>query len=654
MKFTSKLKKISLLSSIISIIIITIIVGGFIFQISHSDFEKEVSTIRESYYNEQKELIQNEVYRAYDYIEYQKSKTEERLKTEIQNRVLEAHTTATNIYLNNSDKSGIEIEKMIIDALSAIRFNEGNGYYFIGGLDGTMIHFPVQPELENKELLQFQDSDGSYVIKDIIDIAKIKGQDFYEYTWAKPNNERISNKKISFIKYFEPLNLFIGSGLYISDLEEIVKREVLIRISEMKYENDGYFFVTTFDGKALVFAQEEYIGEDVSHIRDVNGISIHNEEMKAIDAHGEGYIEYMWEKPNLDGLFPKITFVKGIDDWDWILGTGVYIDDIEETIENKKLNRKKEIEVNIIIITFIISLAGIAVVLVQLFLLRRAEQAIKAEEKLYEILTNLSEDGIFILEPNGKVIESNIKGVQMLTGDKEHLIQLNFRDMITEKFPEDRICEISKETHLRTNDDELMPVEIHIKSIELDRTNKFIAYLRDLTSRKMYEETLKEMAITDELTHVYNRRFIIDQLQNEIDRVQRLASPFTLVMVDLDKFKMVNDTYGHVFGDEVLRVLTMVFQDNLRKIDFVGRYGGEEFIVILPGTNKEASCKTIERIKDIFKRYQWTHKDLMITFSAGVFEINTSNCNDDVMTYINRVDQLLYKAKQNGRDRIEC
>ncbi|WP_105615831.1 cache domain-containing protein [Vallitalea okinawensis] len=654
MKFTSRLKKISLLSSIISIIIIVIIVGSFIFQISHADFVRELETIKESYYNEQKKLIQNEVSKAYDYIDYQKSKTEDRLKTEIQDRVNEAHSVATNIYNNNLDKTDVELERMIINALSAIRFNDGNGYYFIGGLDGKMILFPVKPELENQDLLEVQDSNGNFVIKDMITLVNTHGEGFYEYYWAKPSNQLDNNKKISFIKYFEPLNVFIGSGLYIADLEQIVKKEVMDMIADMRYENDGYFFLTTYDGQALVFAQEEYIGKDVSHIKDVNGISIHNEEIKVIDAHGEGYIEYMWEKPNVDGFYPKITFVKGITDWEWVLGTGVYVDDIEETIENKKLMRKKEIESSIIFIAIVISLSGFGVVFVQLFLLRKAEQAIKAEERLYEILTNLSEDGIFILEPNGKVIESNIKGVQMLTGGKENFIQLNFKDMITEIFPEDKICEISKETHLRTNDDNLMPVEIHIKSIELDRANKYIAYLRDLTSRKLYEETLKEMAITDELTHVYNRRFIIDQLQSEIDRVQRLSDPFTIVMVDLDKFKMVNDTYGHVFGDEVLKVLTMIFKDHLRKIDFVGRYGGEEFIIILPGTNKESACKTIQRIKEIFKCYQWVHQDLMITFSAGAVEINRSNCNEDVMTYINQADQLLYKAKQNGRDRIEC
>ncbi|PAB59655.1 cache domain-containing protein [Anaeromicrobium sediminis] len=653
MKLTRKIKKITILSSILSTFLLLVIIGIFIFNTSYEKFNKESELIREEYYNKQKELIKYEVYRAYDYIQYYKDKTEKRLKKEMKNRVYEAHSMILNMYENNKDKSKEEIEKMIKDALKDVRFNEGQGYYFITRLDGTGIVYYPNGKPQNGNLLNVQDSEGRYVIKDMINIAKTSKEGFYEYTWTKPNKGENQYRKISFVKYFEPLDIYIGTGTYMNYMEKIVKKEVLDRVSKIRYGNDGYIFVTNYDGMALVFAQEEYLGKNVSHIRDVNGINIHNEQVKLINASGEGFVEYCWPKPNVKGIYPKITFVKGFDEWKWIFGSGAYVDEIENTIKMKKINLREEIKSNIIGITLIIFLIGGLIVSIQLYSLKRAEQAIIEEEKLYEILTNLSEDGIFILEPYGKIIESNHKGLEMISCSEQDVIKLNFKELMEEPLFKDSITKISKETYLKSKHNELIPVELHIKSIELNRKNKFIAYVRDLTKRRIYEETLKEMATIDELTEVYNRRFIINQLRLEIEKIKEIDSKVSLVLLDIDGFKRINDTYGHIFGDKILKILARTFKDNLREIDFIGRYGGEEFIVLLSNTDRIAALKIIERIKNICINLKWEYENVKTTFSAGIIEINSTNNNEDIMYYINEVDKLLYKAKKNGRNRIE-
>lgn len=653
MKLTRRITRISILSSIFSILLIMLIVGIFIFYISHTKFNKDSENLRESYYNGQRELIKDEVHRTYDYIEYHKSKTEERLRKEINNRIFEVHRLMININESNNDKAKEEIEKMIKDALKGLRFNDGKGYYFAFRLDGTIIINSANPEIEGRNLLNTQDSEGRYVIKDMIKIAKTSREGFYEYTWTKPNSKGNEHRKISFIKYFEPLDIYVGTGLYIEDIEDMVKKEVLDRISKIRYGNDGYIFVTTYDGTALVFAQEEYIGKNVGHIKDRNGVNIHDKQLKTISKNGEGFVEYVWSKPNAKGQYPKITFVKGIKDWKWIVATGVYVDEIERTIKIMKFDLEQEIQSNILIIMSIILLIGIVIISIQLYLLKRAKSSIKEEEKLYEILTNLSEDGIFILEANGKIIESNHKGLEMLSYFEEDVTNLNFKELIGESLFEDEITKISEETYLRNNINTLIPVELNIKQIELNRKNKYIAYVRDLTKRKNYEEILRQMAITDELTDVFNRRFMINKLKSEIQKIETMGNTVSLVLLDIDRFKKVNDTYGHVFGDEVLKILAKTFKDNLRQTDYVGRYGGEEFIVILSNIDKITASKAIERIKNIFGNLKWQHEDLKITFSAGILEINTTNNDKDIMGYINAVDKLLYKAKQNGRNRIE-
>lgn len=654
MKFTSKVKRISIFSSMISLILIIIIMGSSVFYFSHERFKEEAKELREEYYSEQMNLIKNEIYKTYDYVQYSKSKTKERLEKEIKKDIYEIHEIVRNIYENNKNKSKEEIEGIIRDTLRDIKSKEESEYYFAIKLDGTAVLYPVQPEIEGVNFLTLEDQKFKHPVEEMTEFVKSRGEGFYEYMWTKPNEKGNKHKKISFIKYFEPLDMYLGTGLYIDDVEEEVKKEVLDRISKIRYENDGYLFVTNYEGKALVFAQEQLIGRDVSHIKDINNVEIHNEEMKVINAEGEGFIRYVWPKPNKDGVYPKITFVKGIDEWKWILGTGAYVDEIEKTIEMKKSNILKEVKVRILNASLILLLIGGIIILIEVYLLKRAEEAIKAEEKIYEILTNLSEDGIFILEPHGKILDANKKGLEMLFSSKRNLSELNFKDLIKESLFENKITEVSKETYLKSKGNEKMPVELHIKSIEVNKKNIFIAYVRDLTKRKFYEEILKQRAIIDELTSVYNRRFIINQLKCEIEKVNETGNSISLVLFDIDKFKNVNDTYGHVFGDKVLKVLCKTFKDNLRDIDFIGRYGGEEFMVLLPDTDRYSALKIIKDIKDIFISLKWEEDDnLKITFSAGILEINIDNSKENITDYIKEVDGLLYRAKENGRNRIE-
>lgn len=240
----------------------------------------------------------------------------------------------------------------------------------------------------------------------------------------------------------------------------------------------------------------------------------------------------------------------------------------------------------------------------------------------------------------------------MISCSKHAIKKLKFNELIKDQLFKDNIDEvINIETYLVNKFKEPIPIDLYIKRIKLNRDYKYIAYVRDLTRRKKYEETLKELAITDELTEIYNRRFIIEQLKTEVERLDRNKNIISIVMIDIDKFKNVNDTYGHVFGDKVLQEFTKILKDNLRKTDFIGRYGGEEVLILLPNTDKISAFNTINRIKDIFNKTRWEHKNLTVSFSAGIIEID--NTNKNIKELLGEVDELLYKAKENGRNTIE-
>ena len=167
------------------------------------------------------------------------------------------------------------------------------------------------------------------------------------------------------------------------------------------------------------------------------------------------------------------------------------------------------------------------------------------------------------------------------------------------------------------------------------------------------KEKLERLATFDSLTGLYNRRAILGKLHELINLANRYKEDFSLSMLDIDHFKRVNDRYGHLTGDEVLEKIATLIRRNIRDTDIVGRYGGEEFIIILPKTNLSSAWVVAERLRTIIEKTEM--KD-----SAGnVFAITVSQGlagwerDEDATSLISRADEALYKAKEKGRNRVQ-
>lgn len=164
------------------------------------------------------------------------------------------------------------------------------------------------------------------------------------------------------------------------------------------------------------------------------------------------------------------------------------------------------------------------------------------------------------------------------------------------------------------------------------------------------EKKLIKVAITDELTKLYNRKYLFHRLNEEVDKSDRYNSNFSIVLLDIDHFKKINDTFGHQIGDEVLAEMGKTLLKQLRKSDIAARYGGEEFMLVLPQTNLDAAYKMVERLRKQLENKSWNIDGLKVTISSGVKEYNIKS---ELDPFIAEVDELLYKAKNNGRNRTE-
>jgi diguanylate cyclase (GGDEF)-like protein len=172
---------------------------------------------------------------------------------------------------------------------------------------------------------------------------------------------------------------------------------------------------------------------------------------------------------------------------------------------------------------------------------------------------------------------------------------------------------------------------------------------KEIEERRLIEEKLQGLATTDSLTGAYNRIKFTELIAREIERFKRYGIPLSLMMFDLDHFKNVNDAFGHAVGDQILKKVTDIVAENKRILDYLVRWGGEEFMMIATETSLEPTVTLAERIRKVLEDHRFATVD-GVTVSLGVTQFKEG---DTVDTVITRVDDALYKAKKNGRNRVE-
>ncbi len=181
--------------------------------------------------------------------------------------------------------------------------------------------------------------------------------------------------------------------------------------------------------------------------------------------------------------------------------------------------------------------------------------------------------------------------------------------------------------------------------------DSILKFLSGSDVEAQYHETIYRMTIVDGLTGVHNKRFLMESLEREIPRARRHERPLSLLMFDIDHFKSVNDNFGHLAGDFVLKELAGVVKARLRPDDVLGRYGGEEFGVILPETAIQGAAKIGEELRLLVQAHKFTFEaePIPVTISLGASQLQEGF---DVLGFIKLADERLYAAKREGRNRV--
>ena len=209
--------------------------------------------------------------------------------------------------------------------------------------------------------------------------------------------------------------------------------------------------------------------------------------------------------------------------------------------------------------------------------------------------------------------------------------------------------EIDRIVKIKTTLGEEKIFTIHVDYYE-QQDDYYVFSLTDITKFKEKSNILEYQASHDKLTGLFNRNKFDEIFAKEIKRTKRYKNELSVIIFDIDNFKMVNDTYGHQIGDEVLKEISKIALDNVREQDITTRWGGEEFFILLPQTNLSGAVIVANKIRTSTQNHIFTEKSLKITASFGVAQFCIEN--DDEKTIITRADELLYEAKRSGKNKV--
>ncbi len=522
-----------------------------------------------------------------------------------------------------------------------------------------------------------------------------KNIELLKYEFVEQKKKEIKNEVSMLYELIKYQDLMIKQSKNSKNIDHILEF-----VSTLKHENSQYNFINTIDGYSLVFEGKK-LEVPLKHKYPV----LFNEQVVASSTLEGGFHSYKFKKPNSEKEFDKISFVKRYEPLDLIIGSGVYLDEIYDDVENikdsfqeniiKQLQFLSILFLSILIIVFFVSkrLSNFLNLNIEnlIFSFNKAStnsEPIDSSNLTYSEFLNLANNLNHALEDKN-IAEKKLQNYVDIVNQNVIISTTNKQGIITDV--SEAFCRISAyskdeiignrhnivrhpdtpklfyenmwntlldkkewkgEIHnLNKNGEEYWVYAIITPTLEDGEIIGFTAIITDITNKKHIEK----LSITDELTGIYNRRYFNLRIDEELNRAKRDNKALALILLDIDYFKQYNDTYGHQAGDTVLKNLALVLKKRTnRASDFAFRVGGEEF-AILTSLELDKAKEFANSIKKEIENLEILHKNSLtsnyITSSIGVV-CSKSNENRTIEELYKQADDNLYEAKKSGRNRV--
>ncbi len=339
------------------------------------EVQQRAERMRTNFIAEQKELIKREIERVVAHIEYTRSQLDKQAKELARLHALEVHSIAKSLYRQYHQQYEAQtIQGMIIAALPHDHLSKEGGYNFIVDRNSRKVIYHPLPHLIGKCPEEIADVTHQQAHRTILSSLKESEENFVSYAW--PENGAGLQETTSYVKRFQPYDWIIGSAISSFEVEQQTKQRLLDEISRVRYGKNGYIFIDDWEGTILMHGvQPSWNGVRLDEIKNPATVRAIQKLIVAAQTGDGDYVSYRWKKPGTTEERSKISFAQGIKEWEWLIGTGVYIDDIEIDIQRMHEDLYAELTKEIIVILAILFLG----LVLALLILRVLEKKLRSD-----------------------------------------------------------------------------------------------------------------------------------------------------------------------------------------------------------------------------------------------------------------------------------
>jgi len=383
--YNENMKKVTAKSKLLFIVVVSIVVVTIISLMSsigtiESMSKANIEDFKQEVFNQKERELENYVRVALHTVESFYNRTsEDKIKEEVRDHLTEQmgflYSIITSEYNKNRyNLSREQLRENIKQLIAETRYGE-SGYFWINDLDAKMIMHPIFPKLNGKDLFNWKDENGKQIFKEFAKIANNEERGFLDYVWPKPGFEK-PQSKVSLVRIFRPYNWVIGTGDYVTDVTKKLQAEALKTIEEIRYGGNGYFWINDSNPKMIMHPiQKNLNGTDLSTYKDSQGTFLFNEFVKVANENPKGgVVKYLWSKPGKETPQPKFSYVRKFGPWDWIIGTGAYVDDVEDKVQSMQKQTKENIKNMVVTSAIVITLLLILISIVTLVIITKRKE----------------------------------------------------------------------------------------------------------------------------------------------------------------------------------------------------------------------------------------------------------------------------------------
>lgn len=667
-------------------------------QTYQQQFHRRTEQIEQEFLQQARDQVRQRASFVHDLILDEKKGSEQQLKQSLRQTVLQAvHLAETLIARYQNQMDSVELTRLVVESLRPLRYRNGRGYLFATRLDGTELLFADHPEYEGRNMVDMQDQDGVFYVREMIRLSRQKGEGFVSYRISQPGATGWHHKKIAYIHYVPELKAFIGTGEYLQSFEREVQQKIIDKLDRLVGEGPLSIFGASYEGTSLFGPAK---GKNVLNVQDNNGIFVVHELIRTAKKGG-GFVRYEMPDSLGKGHYEKISYCLPLEMWNCYVGAGIDLSFVHQNIASARQALMTSLRSQIaqgalfiVVLGFILWAVGQRLsrsIKDNVTVLNRALETVAGDGREVELDDVKFDEFIAIGQAANRMLEQ-----RRIAEDELNDTRLRFRtaleraplmvalvdpqryilfsnSMWNDAVPMD-VCAAHLEAHwfseaswvkFDTAFDQMVKgrlqqerFDICLKNVQGEKryydmalatiqnadgeNSSILVMARDITERRQAEERLTWLAHYDALTGLAHRNYAKEQLEQML--TGEVADDLWLLMFDINRFKRINEVYGHAMGDFVLKELAQRLQSLQPSPRISARLSSNEFIIVISLHDDESIDETVERFKAVLcAPLQCNDNRLVVdTRISGV------SCHqvEDAAELLHRADVALREVKE--------